>query len=70
MGVVILRSLGVAPLETETLLGEETGSGGNRMRSVVNKFSLKCLWVIQVEMTSQLSESSLEILGAIGGERL
>lgn len=30
--VVILRSLGVAPPETETLLGEETGSGGNRMR--------------------------------------
>lgn len=45
--------MAVAPHEIETL-GEETGSGGNRMRSVVKKLSLKCLHVTQVGMTSQL----------------
>lgn len=35
----------VALLETESLR-EEIGSGGNMMRLVMNKFSLKCVWVI------------------------
>lgn len=70
VNIVVLRSLGngngSVPPET---LGEEIGSG-NTMRSVVNKFSLKCLWITQVETTSQLFKPSLEMWGAVSRERL